>query len=404
MVSGAVFLFANDRPILNAAAAASGNGTSSVLYFPPPFNGSASQTYITQGVLNFSAYHNLHLRFGTYINAADTWDFGNADNDPVIIEGDAGGFPLNQTQFGWVPTVGIISTGDPAIHSSGPALFWAAVSNPSDNGMLLEVDGTGDIFWTASYAALLSGSGDGLDNYGVLVFDSAAIAKAMNRVLFSTSNTATPGFPTTTPAIFLYNGGDFQCDACSFVGRGIGSFSNIANGAEFIHITGGYEQAGVQPIVTFGACCGAGNLVGSIKLDGFGDDTGNTEVIANWAGINKTAILADTQISNGGLSVITGNAFDSYVVLGKVCCSTFGQTFNRQTFTNSVLLVTTAATTDTAFISGVSSASICTAFPSNAAAATNIATTYVSNVTTNNVTLTHTATANMDYNIVCTLY
>ena len=67
-------------------------------------------------------------------------------------------------------------------------------------------------------------------------------------------------------------------------------------------------------------------------------------------------------------------------------------------------LVTTAATTNTVTVTGMTSSGHCALEPTNAAAATNIATTYVSAKTTNQITVTHVATASMNYDVLCTAY
>lgn len=67
-----------------------------------------------------------------------------------------------------------------------------------------------------------------------------------------------------------------------------------------------------------------------------------------------------------------------------------------------VSLTTAAATTDNVAVSGMTSTGHCTLSPTNASAATNIATTYISAKTTNQITVTHTATAGMTYDIHCT--
>ena len=67
-------------------------------------------------------------------------------------------------------------------------------------------------------------------------------------------------------------------------------------------------------------------------------------------------------------------------------------------------LVTTAATSNTVTVTGMTSSGHCSLQPTNAAAATNIATTYVSAKTTNQITVTHVATASMNYDVMCTPY
>jgi hypothetical protein len=75
-------------------------------------------------------------------------------------------------------------------------------------------------------------------------------------------------------------------------------------------------------------------------------------------------------------------------------------------FVRSVLLVasltTTAATTDNVAITGMTSTGHCSLTATNSSAATNIATTFVSAKTTNQITVTHTATSGMTFDVLCT--
>jgi hypothetical protein len=65
-------------------------------------------------------------------------------------------------------------------------------------------------------------------------------------------------------------------------------------------------------------------------------------------------------------------------------------------------LTTTSATSDNVTIQGMTSSGHCGLSATNSTAATNIATTYVSAKTTNQITVTHTATSGMTYDIHCT--
>jgi hypothetical protein len=69
----------------------------------------------------------------------------------------------------------------------------------------------------------------------------------------------------------------------------------------------------------------------------------------------------------------------------------------------SASLVTTAAASDNVAIQGATSSSHCQLTPTNAAAAMNVATTYVSAKTANQITVTHTATGSMNYDVACTV-
>ena len=65
-------------------------------------------------------------------------------------------------------------------------------------------------------------------------------------------------------------------------------------------------------------------------------------------------------------------------------------------------LTTTASTSDNVTVTGMTASGHCQITATNASGATNIATTYVSNKTTNQITVTHTATSGMTYDIMCT--
>jgi hypothetical protein len=67
-------------------------------------------------------------------------------------------------------------------------------------------------------------------------------------------------------------------------------------------------------------------------------------------------------------------------------------------------LTTTAASSDSVTLGPVSSSSHCLLYPTNASAATNIATTYVSAKTTGALTVNHNATAGMTLDVVCSAY
>lgn len=65
-------------------------------------------------------------------------------------------------------------------------------------------------------------------------------------------------------------------------------------------------------------------------------------------------------------------------------------------------LTTTAATSDNVTVAGATSSSHCLLTPTNASAATNIAKTYISSKTTNQITVAHITTSGMTYDISCT--
>ena len=66
-------------------------------------------------------------------------------------------------------------------------------------------------------------------------------------------------------------------------------------------------------------------------------------------------------------------------------------------------LATTARTSDNVSIKGATASSHCSLTATNASAATNIATTYISSKTLNQITVTHTGISGMTYDILCTI-
>ena len=70
--------------------------------------------------------------------------------------------------------------------------------------------------------------------------------------------------------------------------------------------------------------------------------------------------------------------------------------------TMAVSMTTTAATSDNFTITGMTSSGHCSLTPTNTAAATNVATTYISAKTTNQITVTHAGISGMIYDILCT--
>lgn len=67
-------------------------------------------------------------------------------------------------------------------------------------------------------------------------------------------------------------------------------------------------------------------------------------------------------------------------------------------------LTTTAAASDNVALPGMKSTGHCQLTATEATGATNIATTYVSAKTTNQITVTHSVTASMVYDVSCTAY
>lgn len=146
-----------------------------------------------------------------------------------------------------------------------------------------------------------------------------------------------------------------------------------------------YRTTGVLKIFTNG-------ISGSVNVNGVsfvgGAMTGLLGTIA--LPINNV-ILGD----GGGSSTFNGNS-----------AFTSAWTFNVPNGNTGTVVVgsltTTAATSDSPTIQGAKLGAHCQLQPTNASAATNIATTFVSATGLNSITVTHVATAGMIYSVTCT--
>lgn len=116
---------------------------------------------------------------------------------------------------------------------------------------------------------------------------------------------------------------------------------------------------------------------------------------------------AATSISILGLNAVTLN------IVGTGFVNSLSGNFTAHRFTSypdasgtvglAVLgsLTTTAATTDNVTLTGMTASGHCQLTATNTSAATNVATTFVSNKTTNQITVTHTAISGMTYDVSC---
>lgn len=166
-------------------------------------------------------------------------------------------------------------------------------------------------------------------------------------------------------------------------------------------ITGGYFQTA------------SGN--NSMGAGGFGVGTGNS--VNFGSGVVK---LANPSALAGVLSASVSGAADGQFWANKFCVFTATGSYTgclagTQTgywtydapdgnagLVMSASLTTTAAASDPVTVTGATTSSHCTLSPTNASAATNIATTYISAKASNSITVTHTATAGMTYDLLCT--
>lgn len=144
------------------------------------------------------------------------------------------------------------------------------------------------------------------------------------------------------------------------------------------------------------------NTIGQISFYAFPNTGGTTQIISplgNYVreALNSTEAFFAVPIVS---SVPTGTAPLQVTSTTPVTNLTLSSSSQAQVFSAS--LTTTAATSDNLAITGVTASSHCSMGQTNASAATNFATTYISAKTTNQITVTHAATAGMTYDFICT--
>jgi hypothetical protein len=115
-------------------------------------------------------------------------------------------------------------------------------------------------------------------------------------------------------------------------------------------------------------------------------------------GTATTGILLDATSDN---NTITGGSIDPTSITTPISNSGSGNGPGNVLLAS---LTTTAAASDNVTVTGMTSFGHCTLTPTNSSAATNIATTYVSAKTANQITVTHTATSGMTFDISCTQF
>ncbi len=119
---------------------------------------------------------------------------------------------------------------------------------------------------------------------------------------------------------------------------------------------------------------------------------GDPASVQDMAGNVIYASLTDSGLASGSVSNVCASTLGRLEITG---CPTVIPPISAS-------LTTTSATTDNLTITGMTSSGHCSIAATNASAATNIATTFISAKTTNQITVTHVATRSMTYDFVCT--
>jgi hypothetical protein len=215
-------------------------------------------------------------------------------------------------------------------------------------------------------------------------------------------NFAFPSDPVTGQDVGLFRG---KCTSAVIAGVRIEEAEVGSNGYPFNQIMEGVGVSGYH--VTCGlrtsGCTGLAQMwheFNSAEWDGY--------VPSGFFEDNQGAIyIAGNDGGNPAVHIITNsNAGDAISVENPLNTKLFRVDKNGNAVGNNIgilaSLTTTAATSDNVTVAGATSSSHCFLTPTNASAATNIAKTYISSKTTNQITVAHITTSGMTYDISCT--
>jgi hypothetical protein len=206
-------------------------------------------------------------------------------------------------------------------------------------------------------------------------------------------NATTPGIQVGAAGYGISNYAGNQIDV---VVGGVTNFQFLSSGPTMPTgmTAGGIWQFGNAPITPQGNTTTPGLQIGSA---GYG--------LSNYAGNQLDVVIAGAlglQMGGNYLRLYSGSNYTGWqndtLSAGRTLTTPDGASYSVLVAS----LTTTAATSDNLTIQGMLSTGHCSLTATNASAATNLSTSYVSAKTTNQVTVTHTATASMTYDLMCT--
>jgi hypothetical protein len=356
--------------------------------------------------------------YGVYakVSSAVAWDFDSPDvedNGANILTSNCAGMYFNSGS-GTFETINI--------HGAG--YFEANCSGGDANAADIRITGATTLGLTVQGAYFSHAAGG---NYGCAVFADATTGSAFIRDNVALKPRSTCGTDykiknsdTTTgysgyfigPNTYLNTGNTEY----SFTGTGPMSYLGQAlNGVTYfpdgISIAPNHYKVGNGEAITEDGAGGynfgtntsptncyrfyngaaGGTLVGQIDCSGNYKNAHGTILSSALTGDhgNSTQLqLSDGTGTSGNLAKFDGNGNITNGVAPVLAAS----------------LTTTPGTSDNVTVTGMTSSGHCSLTASNASAATNVATTYISAKTTNHITVTHTATASMTYDVICTPY
>jgi hypothetical protein len=331
---------------------------------------------------------------------------GNARNDMQVMSVDGGAGKINYTSTtqDWylnnVKTArtraNILSTGDGTYVNGGftPGLPVALTSAADSRSNLQAALGT---YGTFGNEGILDTSAIIADktHYSGTLYAGAAPPTITSVQPQGTTGSSTWSYVATS----VTQNGESLPSAVTLTNTGNATLSSTNKNSIFILLGYGAQSTKVYRTAGPGSpslgliCTVTNNLISGSISSGACDDTGQA------AGAAPPAV--DT---TGKVMSAQGTFTGSLTVAGQNVCQANGTNCPSAANLPVGALTTTAAASDNVTVTGMTASGHCSLTATNAAAATNIATTYVSAKITNQITVTHTATAGMTYDVLCTPY
>lgn len=372
-----------------------------------------------------------HWSYGTFFEGA----YGNVHT--ASCEGTRCPSTMIE-EFGWEPPSGLgfdndydtttnsiclkASTFSDAVHRCDLGIDKNVANSDSwqlaNRGLLIDQSGDGIFAGNLSAAGSLSSPYGGFSPYNIISYDSTfqtVPATTYWSTIHNSGCTGSPNpFSTLTAASIAgpYDTGSvtsaenattpsaFGGSTCTYIGQAQTGLSMV-NGTTY-YLVVWVKTSAPAPVTV-----------------GFGNTTCTScaEIVINATSAGQWAIVAGTYTTSANQvywhttsNSVTVSVFEEvqsvsspFVITNTGLLTGVGQISAGQVGGPiAASLTTTSATSDNLTITGMTSTGHCGISPTNSSAATNLATTYISAKTTNQITVTHTATASMTYDFVCT--
>jgi hypothetical protein len=408
---GATIMY-DDGPNLLLAAKARTNGGANggVFLSPPQAVPTAATSYIFNSPVAFPGL--ISYLFGTAVIANEVITIGTGS----IVDVPIGTFVDVLPQFGQRPYCPISGLGSPQILGGFSFTMKGLGFTAAGNGQCLAmIDGGYTIVENCSFGCNANSTSVGLvyngactsallrnlNFNGTSILGAGAAGPQVPVLWFRASDNPTIGESSNANSNNIYIQG-----TNTFNGRAIlfDQKSSIGGGLFFTFGDEFWNQAASQPLLMLWDGGFGGGAFGW-KLTGVINDSAFTPAFANWGGMRSLEI--DSSIISGNAPLVTGNVIGELVFsheAGLAAASASGQTVVGSPVL-AASLTTTAATTDVVSIPGALTTSHYIITPTNAAAATDVGAgnVYISAKGANQVTITHTATSGMTFDILGTV-